>query len=248
MRLKLICCQVLCRESADVVRRSPHLVEVEFLSKGLHEIPCSLMRDRIQEAVDGVPAFRCDAVLLGYGLCSHGLAGIVARTLPVVIPRAHDCITLLLGSRRRYDDSFHQNPGTYFQSIGWVEHRVNPPELEALSIAGRHGLRMSWEERVQRYGEDNARYLEEVLGDHTRHYGRMAFIRSGVEPDAAAEQECEAEARRRGWAFDRLAADLGLLGRMVNGAWNDDFVVLAPGERSVATHDGRILDKERVTQ
>ncbi|MFV1980286.1 MAG: DUF1638 domain-containing protein [Rhodothermia bacterium] len=34
-----------------------------------------------------------------------------------VLPRAHDCITLLMGSRTRYLEYFKAHPGTYFRSV-----------------------------------------------------------------------------------------------------------------------------------
>jgi len=38
-----------------------------------------------------------------------------------VVPRAHDCITLLLGSKERYAKLFGERPGTYWYSAGWLE-------------------------------------------------------------------------------------------------------------------------------
>ena len=36
-------------------------------------------------------------ILLGYGLCGNGLDGLSARHTRLVLPRAHDCIGLLMG-------------------------------------------------------------------------------------------------------------------------------------------------------
>ena len=60
-------------------------------------------------------------MLFGYGLCGMGLVGLTARPKPVVIPRAHDCITLFLGSRERYLEYFNAHPGVYFKTTGWIE-------------------------------------------------------------------------------------------------------------------------------
>jgi hypothetical protein len=62
------------------------------------------MSARIQESIDRVDPARHEAVLLGYGLCNNGVVGLHAP-VPLVISRAHDCITLLLGSRERYNHS-----------------------------------------------------------------------------------------------------------------------------------------------
>ena len=49
--------------------------------------------------MDRTPEGVYDAILLGYGLCGNGLAGVTARHTRLVLPRAHDCIGILMGSR-----------------------------------------------------------------------------------------------------------------------------------------------------
>lgn len=244
MRFKLISCQVFCREIAAVMKRSSNEIDVEFLSKGLHEIPCCDMCRRIQSVVDAVDSRRFDAILLAYGFCNHGIAGLRAAAVPLVVPRAHDCITMLLGRERsaRYREA---NPGAYFQSSGWIEHRKNPEELEALSTAKRHGLYATEAQLAERFGEKNAAYLREHLGNHTRHYSRLAYIRGDSQRDAHYSELTAAEATRRGWAFDELPADLTLLQRLVNGDWNDeDFLIVKPGQQIAAAYDSSIIQTE----
>src|SRR5512133_1819809 len=119
MKYKLISCEILYREICGVVARSTNQVDVEFLTKGLHDIGATQMVEHLQNAVDRVDPEQYSAILLGYALCGTGLVGLTARTLPLVIPRAHDCITLFLGSRDRYLDYFQGNPGVYFRTTGW---------------------------------------------------------------------------------------------------------------------------------
>ena len=121
MRLKLIGCEVLFREMCAACARSPHQVDVEFLPKGLHDLGGKPMAAKIQEVVDRVPEGAYQAILLGYGLCGNGLDGLTARHTRLVLPRAHDCIALLMGSRERYQAYFDGNPGTFYRSTGWLE-------------------------------------------------------------------------------------------------------------------------------
>jgi hypothetical protein len=103
MHFKLIACQVFTRELDHVLPLSPHSIEAEMLTMGLHDLGAS-MRPRLQERIDAVDASRYDAILLGYALCGRGTEGLRARKTPLVLPRGHDCISLLMGSRRRYEE------------------------------------------------------------------------------------------------------------------------------------------------
>ena len=108
MRLKLIACEILYRELCAAVARSVNQVDVEFLPKGLHDIGQAGMSARLTEVLAAVDESQYDAVLFGYALCSNGLVGLTARRIPLVVPRAHDCITLFLGSKERYLDYFQR--------------------------------------------------------------------------------------------------------------------------------------------
>ena len=237
MRLKLISCEVLYREMCAAVARSPHQVALEFLPMGLHDQGGPAMRTRLQEAVDRVDATRYEAVLLGYALCGNGVAGLVSRTLPLVIPRAHDCIALLMGSRERYRSYFENHPGVFFRSTGWLERgqdldQAAPYTLEAL---------------IARYGEDNGRYLFEQFNGYQRNYRQLAYIATGLEPDGSFEQRAREEAAHRGWQFETIRGDLRLLERLVGGECDeDDFLVVPPGWRVKPTYDHGIIDKEPV--
>ena len=121
MRLKLLACEILRREIGLLAADSPHDVDVEFLPQQLHVIGRVRMKDRLAEYLAAVDEDLFDALLLGYGLCSGGIAGLSANKIPIVVPRAHDCITFFLGSRQRYQDYFFANGGTYFMTTGWFE-------------------------------------------------------------------------------------------------------------------------------
>ena len=230
MRLKLISCEVLYREMCAAVARSPHQVDLEFLPKGLHDLGGPAMRARLQEAADRVDATQYEAVLLGYALCGNGVAGLVSRTLPLVIPRAHDCIALLMGGRDRYRIYFENHPGVFFRSTGWLE-RGQDLDQAALLIA--------------RYGEDNGRYLIEQFNGYQRNYRKLAYIATGLEPDGSFERQAREEAARHGWQFETIRGDLRLFERLVAGDWDDnDFLVVPPGWRVKPTYDGGIIEKE----
>jgi hypothetical protein len=235
LRLKLIACEVLYREFCHVIARSRNQVDAEFLPKGLHDRGSQAMLAELQGALDRVDPTRYEAALFGYGLCGNGLAGLTARSIPVVLPRAHDCITLFLGSRERYIDYFNANPGVYYKTTGWIERGAAKNSLD-------QQISFGYEELVNKYGEENAKYLYEEL---TKHYRQFTFIEMGVEPDGRFENRARADADQRGWAFEKIQGDLGLFQRLVDGPWDEaDFLVAPPGRRIAVTHGDGIIRAE----
>ena len=51
MRLKVIACQIFTLEMNNVLSRSPHSIELETLTMGLHDLGAS-MRPHLQERID----------------------------------------------------------------------------------------------------------------------------------------------------------------------------------------------------
>ena len=242
MRLRVIACEVLYREICDAAARSPHQTDVEFLPKGLHDMGGAAMRKELQFKVDSTDPTKYDAVVMGYALCGNGLHGLQATRLKLVAPRAHDCIALLMGSRQRYAEFFDANPGTYFQSTGWIERGQNLIPLQQV----RMGTGMSLQTLIDKYGEENGTYLFAELNNYEQSYSHLAYIQTGLEADTRFEAESRAHAAQRGWSFSTLAGDLRLIRMLVNGEWNPkDFLVVEPGQRIVARYDEDVIRAER---
>jgi hypothetical protein len=247
VRLQLISCEIFFREMCAAVARSPHQIDIAFLPKGLHDIGAEPMRERLQTAVDQVDPARYEAVLLGYALCGMGIAGLEARSLPIVIPRAHDCITLFLGSKERYLEFFNANPGVYFETTGWLERGAAFDPSGQLPTQHLSGLAATYQELVDKYGEDNAKFLFEELGDLTRNYGKFTFIEMGIEPDDRFERKTREEAAKRGWKYEKISGDMSLVRRFTDGEWNDsDFLVLQSGQRVAASNNDNVLKAEPI--
>lgn len=240
MRLRCIGCDAIARPLYLCAAQSPHVVDVALLRRGLHNHPSDL-RGRLQAEIEATED-GYDAVLLAYGLCGGATAGLVAHNVPVVMPRAHDCITVFLGSRERYRMEFEQHPGTYWYVQDYLERDDGSGEaLLGVGAPSDDKLQETYEDYVGRFGKENADYLMETLGAWSDHYDRAAFIDLGVSEANAVEAQARAEAARRGWSFERIAGSLDLVRRLLAGDWSDDFLVLEPGWRLAMSYDEGII-------
>jgi len=243
MHLKLISCEVMYREMCDAVAHSPHQVDVEFLPKGLHDCGASAMLESLQAAVNRTDPAHYEAILFGYGLCGNGLHGLRAVSIRLVIPRAHDCIALLLGSRHKYRDYFERNPGVYFSSTGWLERGQSLAQLAQI----RTGAGATLEQMIAKYGEDNGRYLYEELHRYETSYRQLTFIETGLEPDSTFERRAREDAAQKGWTFAKVGGDMNLFHRLVSGEWSeDDFLIVEPGFEIVARYDDGVFAARRI--
>ena len=246
LRLKLIACEILYRELCAAVARSTNRVDVEFLPKGLHDMAQPDMQGRLKKTLAAVDESAYDALLLGYGLCSNGLVGLTARGIPLVVPRAHDCITLLLGNKQRYLDYFFSHSGVYFKTSGWIERGSGLSQQGPDSIQHRSGMDQSYEELVAKYGEDNAAFLYEQWHNLTRNYRRLAYIEMGIEPDDRFERQARRDAAEHQWEFEKILGDTSLIQRLVDGPWDEErFLVVEPGLCVVASFDERIIKAQK---
>ena len=116
--VKIIACGVLEEEIRAAAERLNITIDEEYLPAGLHEQP-ERLKQELQAAVNRAAA-EYDAVVIGYGLCGRGTVGLQAGSVPLVMPRVHDCIAMFLGSQKRYKEQFSTNPGTPVHDQGLV--------------------------------------------------------------------------------------------------------------------------------
>ena len=232
MNLKVISCAVLEREFGLCASRSQNEVEVFLLEQGLHNTPEELRR-RTQEAIDQTQQRDFDAIILGYGLCCRGTVGLTAKRTRLVIPRGHDCITFLLGSKEKYREYFDEHPGVYWYSTGWIKHNDQPSRSRYEKVLAEY---------TAKYEPDNAEYLIEIEQSWTTNYKLATYI-DWSWTEAAQEREFTQRcAGEMGWSYDELPGDSGLLQRLVDGDWlAEEVIVLNPGQAVAESFDERIF-------
>jgi len=247
MRLKVIACEVVARELYWCAARARHAADITVLPQGLHD-NSETCRARLQDLIDAARPDRYDAVLLGYGLCNNSLAGVRAGPIPMAVLRAHDCITLLLGSKERYAALFGECPGTYWFSSGWLEcrekrgERFEPRQNSGLGPTYRGS---DYSALVAKFGEDNAKYLAEFMSHWEDHYTRGALIRFDFDRHLGLEDRVREICREKDWQFASVPGDLALIQGGLDGDWDDArFLVLQCGQAVRPCYNNEILAAE----
>jgi hypothetical protein len=240
LRIAVVTCAVLEDEIAHFAAGLDHIVHIEILEQGLHNEPDRLRRE-LQQAIERVEATTdAEAIVLGYGLCSRGTEGVLTRRCKLVIARAHDCITHLLGSKEGYACYVCQHPGTYWYSPGWNRHHIPP---------GQERYEKLRAEYAEKYGEDNAEFLMETEQNWFKSYDRATYVHLGV---GVTEQDLEYTKRCAEWLhwnLDHQAGDPSLLQALLAGDWDEErFVVLEPGQTFRMTADERVIEPIRATE
>ena len=88
---------ISCATIRDEVESLAGGIEIEYCDGFLHDTPDKL-RETLNERIAATPG-EC-TILLAYGRCSNGTAGLVAGSHRLVLPAVDDCISLLLGRQR----------------------------------------------------------------------------------------------------------------------------------------------------
>jgi hypothetical protein len=191
--------------------------QLTFLDYGLHDIPKELSR-AVQEQINGIQ--EPSRILLGYGLCGNGLQDIQAGRHTLFIPRADDCIAILLGSYQAYLREFSENPGTYYLTKGWLESGTDPLK--------------QYQQMVEKYGAEDGAW---VMDQQYMHYKRLVFVahtREDLETYRPRALEVAEYCKRWGMKYEEVLGSEAYIRDLVKAVStlsesDDQFLVIPPG-------------------
>lgn len=208
MKCLLIACSIMKDEP---LRFQAEGISFIFMEQSLHRTP-QKMGPLIQREIDKADYQDWDYIILGYGLCSNGILGIHSKRHSLVIPRVHDCIALFLGSHEKYIEEHKKEPGTYYLTKGWIEEGKSP-----LGI---------YREYCQRYGPATAEW---AIKEELKNYTRIALVDTGNLSEVHREHGKE-NASFLHLRYEEIRGTLEYFEKMLRGPWDDDFIILKPGE------------------
>jgi hypothetical protein len=187
-------------------------VQFHFLDQGLHRTP-KKMAGLIQEKL-ALVSESAKRVVLAYGLCSKGIAGVRSTHQGLVVPRCHDCIALFFGSSQAYCEAFRLRPGTYYLTSGWVTAKKDPLGIIYDDYAPQHGIEDAfW-----------------VMGEELKHYTHIALVNTGVGNLEELRSRTRENCRVLKKEYSEIQGSLDYFIKLVHGPYRDeDFIVVPPG-------------------
>ena len=205
---KVLACATVIEEMLPLL---PPEVTYQVLDFGLHVNPPALKR-ALQDAIDQA-AGSADEIILGYGFCSMAVMGLQANGCTLVIPHVDDCIAIFLGSGAAYKKQARAEPGTYYLTKGWIEVGDTP-----FAEYGR---------LLEQYGQQKAEWLVRQM---LKHYTRLALIDTGQQNMERYRNYARRLAERFDLRFEEIEGSTALIHKMLFGPWDEDFVVVPPGD------------------
>lgn len=133
--IKYISCAIF-KPYIDLLKKN---IDIDYLDIEGHNHPKKLSK-QIQDEID--KCLNYEKIVLIYGLCGNAILNILARDIPVYVVRVHDCLSVLLGSKDRFEQLFSNR-----LSSGW----------SCYSLEGRK--RISFDN----YDDEEREYLESIL-------------------------------------------------------------------------------------
>ena len=208
----VIACEVM-RKELEFFAKEETNIEFRFMEQGLHNTP-KQMPALIQEQVDQVQDY-ASQIILGYGFCSNGAVGVSAPKQPLILPKAHDCIALFMGSRNVYSSYFKENTGTYYLTSGWIDCEGHP-------------LGFLENKYVPKMGREKAEWGIKM---EMKDYNSLLFIDNQILDVKAQKEEAKANAHYFDLEYKELLAKTDLLKKIAIGPYDaEDFFIFQPGE------------------
>lgn len=210
MATVVLCCNTLEDEINLALRNCGLDYEIVWLEAGWHNHPDKL-RSHIADSLNRLEGV--ERALMAMGHCGGACAGLPPFAFELVIPRADDCLSLLLGSMEKRQRASREAP-TYFLTAGWLRHTEN--------------LITSFSRDREVFGPERAERVYRIM---LNHYRRFGFIDTGAYAPEGEEAKTLELAGLIGIRTERLAGDMAWLERLLTGPWDSgDFIVVPAGE------------------
>jgi hypothetical protein len=212
----MIACDVLRDEVELVLQKHGLALPTVWLEGQMHDFPDKL-RSMLQENIDALQDQSPEHILLAYCLCGNSTVGLVSPKAALVIPKFDDCIRMMLTLEKGVPPDMQT--ACYYLTRGWVDRARFVTDTRP--------------EYVERYGEERTKQLYEILYGA---YTDFVVLDNGAYDVADILPKAQEGAELLGLGIRHAQGSTRIVESLLTGNWDDEFVVVPPGEEVRAEH------------
>ena len=203
----ILSCPTLMGELKAALAEASSEAVVYFIPRELHSVPKKL-HEYLQDMIDHF--YNADQIVLCVSGCGGGTAGLRAASSKLIVPRTRDCLDILL-SGESLDALQRDISGVYFTE-SWMEC-TKESEIDLDKLAEKMGR------------EQAENFLRRLYKTCNKFY----IIDTGCYNVRAVEEYVAPRVEILSGTMTILHGQCGVLHKIAEGRFDEDFVVVSPG-------------------
>lgn len=209
MKRTLIACSMMENEIKKICEEMGCDIPVIWIERGYHNSPEKL-KEKLQSTIDRLQDQ--DEILLTFGLCGNGTAGLISPRATMVLPKFDDCINMLLCRGERKTRGLTRT-GAIYLTRGWT--------MDEEAILEKYN------QYIEDYGEESAEAIMEMMYEH---YETISVIDTKSEDLAPTLEYAQKAAKLLDLSTEIVEGSTLILEQLISGQWDENFIILKPGQ------------------
>lgn len=208
MKRTIIACAMLEDEINYVYNKMNCSDPIVWLERGYHNYPEKL-REKLQETIDSLQDQ--DELLLCFGLCGNGTAGLKSEHAKLILPRFDDCLNMLLCDGNRSCRGLVE-AGTMYLTKGWTKDD--------------QGILQQYDKLLEDYDEE---MRDAVLEMMYAHYDSVTLIDTGCYQIEEVMEYATKTCELMDFELKTTKGHVLMLEKLFSGDWDTNFIIVEPG-------------------
>ncbi len=203
----ILSCPTLMRELKAALATAASEAVVYFIPRELHSVPKKL-HEYLQDMINHF--YNVDQIVLCVSGCGGGTAGLRAASSKLIVPRTRDCLDILLSGESL--DALQRDISGVFFTESWMEC-TKESEIDLDRLAEKMGR------------EKAENFLRRLYKTCNKFY----IIDTGCYNVRAVEEYVAPLVEILSGTMTILHGECGVLHKIAEGRFDEDFVVVPPG-------------------
>ena len=207
----MIACSMIEDEINKALKEENCDIDVVMMDRGLHAEPEKLLKT-LQQEIDAHQEY--DEILLCYGLCGNGTAGLKSEKATLIIPKFDDCINMMLCTGKRRSRELVKK-GIIYATAGWTQDDEGPFQ------------QFKHFKEIYDYDDETIADLMDMMYGN---YSHLALLDTGCFDKEAVREHFERTAEFLGLELIEVPGTNRIIRQLIKGEYDDNFIILPPGK------------------